>query len=417
MQAEIFTGSNSGLIIGSYVALNLLALFLLDHWLCNCSLKYRDSVTRRVIVCFLYISVASLPVLALFIRDGLYKYYLERYSYVWMGFLMYFGAFILVLSVLELIIRFILRSKRRKQQDEEAETGGTAGRVVSGIALLLIITAAIAINIYGTEHARKTVVTRYNIEIDKPVKKHNALRVAFISDLHLSYNSDIDNVYRMVETINREKPDVVFVGGDMFSSDYGSVMKPKEYIKAFKGIKAKEGVFWVYGNHDVQEPLFCGFSMVDPEKAKRTRKIKRFIKKSGFTTLDDKCTAIAGGEVQVAGRTDMYKPVGKAATRKEPGDLLNDLDKDKPIIVLAHEQGDFDELAENGADILFSGHTHAGQVFPGNIVTGLFNDILYGFAEKNGLKVIVSSGVGCYGPPIRVLTDSEIVIADITFKK
>lgn len=405
MQGEIFNQSNAGLIIGGYAVLNLLALFLVDHWRCNASQTYRDSVTRRVIFCFLYISVASLPVLGLFIRDGLYKYLIEKYSYIWMGFLMYFGALILLLTIPELIIRITHHADSK------------AFRVVSGILLVAVVAASIAINVYGMKHARDTVVTRYNIEVDKPVEKHKSIRAAFISDLHLSYNSDLGKIERMVEKLNMEKPDVVFVGGDMFSSSYESVRFPTEYSKVLKGIKAKDGVFWVYGNHDAEEPLFCGFPLDKAENAKRTKKIKRFLKKSGFTILDDKCTAIAGGEVQVAGRADMYRPADKAAKRKAPGDLLNDLDKDKPIIVLAHEQGDFDELADNGADILFSGHTHAGQIFPGTIVAGLMNDVLYGHTEINGLDVIVSSGVGCYGPPIRVLTDSEIVIADITFSK
>ena len=413
MQAEIFTESHAGLILGAYIVLNVLALFLLDHWFCNASLKYREGVARRVIVCFLYITAAFLPVLALFIREGVYKYYLERYSYIWMGFLMYFGALILILTLFECIVRLIARLVKRERSEEPS----MAGRVISGVLIVLMIGASVGINVYGKEHARDTVVTHYSVEIEKAVKNTKSLRVAFISDLHLSYNSDTEMIRRMVEKLNAERPDVVFVGGDMFSSSYDSIRGPEEYIKILKGIKAKNGVFWVYGNHDVEETLFCGFTMSDPEKSRRTKKMKRFLKKAGFKTLDDKRTAICKGEVQLVGRADQFKPVKKAEKRKSPDVLLDDLDTEKPIIVLAHEPDELGELEDDGADILFAGHTHNGQMFPGNLIIKIFHDMTYGLEKIGNMNVIVSSGVGCYGPPIRVLTDSEIVIADISFVK
>lgn len=424
MGSEIFTQSFPTAVIGGYIALNAVCLFLLDHWFCNASLKYRDSVARRVIVCLLYITAAFLPVLALFIRNGLYQYYLERYSYVWMGFLMYFGALILIATMIEIIVRLVRRVGKRKGDASEEREGfddegdkkkGRAGRAVSAVLIIVMIAGAVGINVYGREHARDTVVTRYSIDVNKTVKNTRSLRVGFISDLHLSYNSDPEMIRRVVEKLNQEKPDVVFVGGDMFSSSYGSILGPKDYIKALKGIEAKDGVYWVYGNHDVEEPLFCGFSMVKPEDARRTKKMKRFLKRCGFRILDDKCAAICNGEVQLVGRADLYKPVKKAAKRKAPDVIMEDLDKEKPVLVLAHEAGDFEELADEGADVLFSGHTHNGQIFPGNYIIKLFHEVTYGLVDKAGMKVIVSSGVGCYGPPIRVLTDSEIVIADISF--
>ena len=411
MQGVIFTESHAGIVIGAYTVLNLLLLFLLDHWLCNSSVKYCHSVARRVIVCFLFIAISFLPVLALFIRDGLYKYYLERYSYIWMGFLMYFGALILVLTLIELIVRLIAKIAGKGGSGEPS----LAGRVISGVLIVLMIGGSVGINVYGMRHARETVVTRYTVAVDKAVKHTKSLRAAFISDLHLSYNSDPSVIQQMVEQINSEKPDIVFVGGDMFTSSYDSVRDPKEYIKTLRGIKAKDGVYWVYGNHDVEEPLFCGFAMTDPEDARRTKKMKRFLKRSGFRILEDRQTAICKGEVQLVGRADKFMPVKRAEKRKAPDELLTDLDKEKPIIVLAHEADELAGLADSGADVLFSGHTHNGQIFPGNYIIKLFHDVAYGKADIDGMTVIVSSGVGCYGPPIRVLTDSEIVIADINF--
>ncbi len=401
-----------GILFGTYAAVNILAVLLIDRWLSKSSRGYSGSVAARVIVCFLYAALAFMPVLAVLIDGNPYQYALLKYSYVWMGLLMYFGGLLLTVSVIDLIAGFFMR---KREVDDDPDKGG-AGRAVHAFVFVLIVAAAIGVNVYGTIHAQDTVVTHMTASVDKQVKTVKKLRVALIADFHLSYNSDPKMIRRMVDKLNREKPDVVFAAGDMFSSSYSSVKDPSEYIKAFRGIKAKEGVFWIYGNHDVEEPLFCGFGLEDPKSAVRTAKMDRFLKKSGFTILEDSFTAVAGGEVQIAGRADLYKPVDKARKRLKASELLTDLDKEKPIIVLEHEPEDYKVLAKSGADISMSGHTHAGQIFPGTVFTRFMNDVAYGKADRYGMQVFVTSGVGCYGPPLRIGTNSEIMIIDIEFK-
>lgn len=413
----------SAIIFGTYAILNIIAAFLIDHWLSRSSRGYQNSVAKRVIVSFMYLILAFMPVLAVLIKPSLYKYLLERYSYIWMGFLMYFGGMLLIATIIEAIIRLISRSRAKKLEkqgvtlsDEELERKAAGARHITALVFCVILILSVGLNVYGMIHARNTVITKYDINIDKDVKKTEKLRVALIADLHLSYNSDAEFIRTMVDKLNFYKPDVVFVTGDMFSSSYDAVKDPKEYIKALKGIKAKEGVYWVYGNHDVEEPLFCGFGLMPPEDAERTKRMVRFIKKSGFKILEDKCEAIAGGEIQLVGRADEFKPVDKAKERLSADKLMDDLDRKKPVIVLEHEPGDYKNLAHNGADISFSGHTHAGQIFPGTIFTYLLNDMVYGLDTRYGMQVLMTSGVGNYGPPIRIGTNSEIVIADISFK-
>ena len=401
-----------GIILGTYAAVNILAVLLIDRWLCRSSRGYQRSVGARVIVCFVFAALAFMPVLAILIDGNPYQYILLKYSYVWMGVKLYFGALLLIVSVIDMIAGFFMR--KRKNEDDTDESGGW--RAVHAFIFILIIAAAVGINVYGTIHARDTVVTHMDATVNKQVKTVKKLRVALIADFHISYNSDPRTIRKMVDKLNRQKPDVVFAAGDMFSSSYSSVKDPSEYIKAFRGIKAKEGVFWVYGNHDVEEPLFCGFGLDDSKNAVRTKKMVRFLKKSGFTILEDSFTAVAGGEVQIAGRADLFKPTDKAKKRLDARKLLTDLDKEKPIIVIEHEPDGYKALAESGADISMSGHTHAGQIFPGTIFTRLMNDVAYGKADREGMQVFVTSGVGCYGPPLRIGTNSEIMIIDITFK-
>ena len=95
--------------------------------------------------------------------------------------------------------------------------------------------------------------------------------------------------------------------------------------------------------------------------------------------------------------------------------LLGEADKSKPILVLQHEPTEFQDLSENGADVVMCGHTHNGQIFPGNLVIPFFNENAYGVKRIHGIDTIVTAGVGYYGPPVRLGTNSEVTVINIKF--
>jgi len=86
------------------------------------------------------------------------------------------------------------------------------------------------------------------------------------------------------------------------------------------------------------------------------------------------------------------------------------------VVVLEHEPKEFEALKAAGADLALCGHTHAGQMFPGNLVIPFFNENAWGYKRVHGLDTVVTAGVGYYGPPLRVGTDSEITVVNLTFK-
>lgn len=401
-------------VISIYAALSFLAVFLLDLWLCKCSKRYKGSVAARVVVCFLYLAVSFIPVLATIINNGPLKFELLRWSYMWLGFFMFFGAIILGMTIIDLLISIpgIARRKRESEDDREIREG--RNRVVARIVFVLMIAGAIGANVYGYMHAMDTKITHYDVNIKKDVKKVKAIRVVMITDVHLVFNSNKKMIKRAVSMINDQKPDIVMVGGDLFSSSFYAVPDPKEYAEILAGIKSKYGTYFVYGNHDVEEPLFCGFALNDPDHAFRTQEMTDFVKAAEFTTLDDKVVSLASGSIQLAGRKDGEKAGDGTRNRMSAKELLKDVDKKKPVLVLEHEPVDYENLAKAGADMSFSGHTHAGQVWPGTIVTSMLNDMTYGLEDMHGMKVLVSSGLGFYGPPLRIGTNSEIVVCDIT---
>ena len=162
----------------------------------------------------------------------------------------------------------------------------------------------------------------------------------------------------------------------------------------------------VYGNHDVAGRRLGGMAIGSEEDALRTPEIEEFISRAGIKMLKDKAIAINGGEIILVGRKDVVRP-GDDTEQMMPEELIADIPKDAPIILLQHEPTDYEELAECGADLLLAGHTHAGQIFPGTILMRPLFSHFYGRREVGeSATAIVSQGVGTWGPPIRVGTHS-----------
>ena len=118
----------------------------------------------------------------------------------------------------------------------------------------------------------------------------------------------------------------------------------------------------------------------------------------------------------IAGRRDI-RPISAIAERKTAGELLAGING--TIIVLDHQPLEFRQLEKAGAHLVFSGHTHRGQIFPGNLITRrMFKNAgatHYGYWLGETMQGVVTSGTGYWGPPVRIATNSEVAVIDISF--
>ena len=277
--------------------------------------------------------------------------------------------------------------------------------------------ASLVLLVYGLHHAQQTVVVSYDLKLDKPAAADvDEMNLVLLGDLHLSVNSRLATTQRMVELVNAQQPDAVVIAGDIFTSSYGGLSHPEKYAEALRGIESKYGVYAVYGNHDVEEPLLGGIPLTPIPQAFRTGDMERFFDDCGFITLADEVVTLPNG-VQLAGRIDGEKAGDGTTNRMTPAELLRDIDPAKPVFVLEHEPKEFKALGESGADVALCGHTHAGQIFPGNLIVPLFNENAWGYKRLHDVDTYVTAGMGYYGPPMRVGTDSEVTVLHITCKQ
>ena len=385
------------ILIAVYTALVALAAFLTDlrvrHWSLTAN---RASKLRRFWLT-LFILLSALPIGGAFLPNSPVKFALQGAGNIWLGFYLYFGLLLLGLLGLEHLVHRI--------------SGKRLANNWHGSILCLALVLALAVTGYGLVHAQDTVVERYEIQVDKAGED---MKLVLIGDLHLSVNSRLATTQRMVELINAEQPDAVVIAGDIFTSSYGGLAHPEQYAEALRGIQAKYGVYAVYGNHDVEETLFGGFPISPVSQAFRTAQMEQFFKDSGFTVLYDQVVDIGG--VQLAGRVDGEKAGDGTTNRMTPAELLANIDPERPVVVLEHEPKEFQALKEAGADVALCGHTHAGQMFPGNLVIPFFNENAWGYAKVHDLDTVVTAGLGYYGPPMRVGTNSEVSVVNLKFK-
>ncbi|MDO4940194.1 MAG: metallophosphoesterase [Erysipelotrichaceae bacterium] len=245
-------------------------------------------------------------------------------------------------------------------------------------------------------------MTKYQLVSDKNV---NDMHIVFISDLHLGYNVGLIEIEDMVETINKLKPDIVLIGGDIFDNEFGSIEEPEMMSNLLSSIDSKYGVFTCLGNHDVDEKIFYGFTFKQ-ENVSISDEMLDFLAKSNIKLLYEDYICV--GDYIIYGRPDYERINLNNNSIKSISNALCNIDKDKYLIVLDHEPRFMNEYSNNNVDLLLNGHTHNGQIWPGTITIKLFWDNCYGYKKYQDMDNIVSSGVGLYGVNMRIGTIAEI---------
>lgn len=348
--------------------------------------------------------VMSFPLFGALLPPGTAGYFFQKWGNIFFGFLLYFMPPLLIVGFVLMGIR--LRRKIKRHDPPEFKK-------IYITATVLLLVLSLGLNIYGTYHAKDIQITKYDVKketvnIDKP------MRIVLIADLHIGVNSDFKMFEDMVKKVNSQKPDLILVGGDIVNSAFGALKTPDKYAALFKKMKARCGTYAIYGNHDVDEPLLGGFTIKEMEDSKRNPKMPKFLKDCGWKLLTDEHVTIPELDgLVLVGRRDDSRPGEGLKARMSLQEVMKGISPEKPILMLQHEPLDLEQLSDYGIDINMSGHTHDGQVFPGNIYARMKSPQAYDIMKWKDTTSIVTSGVGFYGPPIRVGTISEIVVLDL----
>lgn len=248
---------------------------------------------------------------------------------------------------------------------------------------------------YGMfEALRRPDVVEVAVPIKNLPKEFDGFRIVQITDIHVSHTVKRPFVQSVVDTVNKLKPDLVALTGDLVD---GSVAQLGDDVAPLADLKAPHGKYFITGNHE----YYSGVQQWLDETSRL-----------GFDVLLNQHRILERGEgrMLLAGVTD-YSGGGFSEDHvSDPFKALDGSPVDGPKILLAHQPKSIFEAARAGYDFVISGHTHGGQYFPYHILARLTQPYIAGLHKHDDTLIYVSRGTGYWGPQMRIGARSEITV-------
>ncbi|SEE34016.1 hypothetical protein SAMN05216489_06260 [Streptomyces sp. 3213] len=352
-----------------------------------------------------------LMIAALAAERGGAPFWLQRVlgwpGFLWMALVIYLLLAVLAGEVLRPLLRRFLERRGRagtaveetavEETERPAPEAGPSrrlfvSRVVGGAAAA----AAVGTVGYGTYGVlRGPGVKRVTVPLAKLPRSAHGFRIAVVSDIHLGPVLGRGFAQKVVDTINSTQPDLIAVVGDLVD---GSVKNLGPAAAPLAGLRARHGSFFVTGNHE----YFSGAEQWLEE-----------VRRLGIHTLENARTELPGfdlaGVNDIQGESEGQGP--------DFGKALGDRDATRACVLLAHQPVQIHEAVKHNVDLQLSGHTHGGQLWPGNFIAAAANPTVAGLERYGDTELYVSRGAGAWGPPTRVGAPSDITIVELASKQ
>ncbi len=297
-------------------------------------------------------------------------------------FFLYLFLFVLLTDLL-LLVNLLFKIIPREK------LSGVTFRIRS---LLVVICLSVSVVVAGIINFNTIRTSEYQVVVPRKSSDISRLRIVFVSDFHLEESTPVRFVEEFVKKIEVLNPDLMLFGGDIVEGDRQDE-KMEHFEDLLSGIKTTYGVYGVLGNHE--------------HYARQDR--GSFFNRCGIEILNDSLV-IKGSSFVIAGRNDSH-----IGTRESAEEIMKNVPGSLPVILLDHRPTEMEQISKTSADIVFSGHTHDGQLFPINLITRRVYELSHGYLKKGSTHFFVSSGIRLWGPPVRTTGRSEIMVVDVKF--
>ncbi len=318
-------------------------------------------------------------------------------GYVWLGLLICLMV-ATVASDLLLLVRWLVTRRERPAVDalpiDPVRREVIARTVALGTGLVGLSTAG-----YGTWRAfAPPELTDLTVLMPRLPRSLDGLTMVQITDLHLGTFVDARFLDELVDRVNRLKPDLVAITGDLVD---GSVPSLGPAVARLTRLRARFGTFFVTGNHE----YYSG-----------DREWAAFLQGQGIEVLRNRRVPIgdAGGRFDLVGVDDWTGGFVRGRPEYDLDAALAGRDPERGAVLLAHQPTNLDVVASHGIDLQLSGHTHGGQIFPATALIGLRWPYTRGLYHRGDTSLYVSRGCGFWGPPMRLGSPPEVVRIALT---
>ncbi|MFF7966156.1 metallophosphoesterase [Streptomyces sp. NPDC007903] len=238
-------------------------------------------------------------------------------------------------------------------------------------------------------------VKRLTVPLAKLPRSAHGFRIAVVSDIHLGPVLGRDFARTVVDTINSTQPDMIAVVGDLVD---GSVKNLGPAAAPLAGLESRLGTYFVTGNHE----YFSGAAQWLDE-----------VRTLGMRPLENARTELPyfdlAGVNDLQGRAEGHGPDFRKA--------LGDRDPARTCVLMAHQPVQIHEAVHYDVDLQLSGHTHGGQLWPGNLIAKAANPTVAGLDRYGDTQLYVSRGAGAWGPPTRVWAPSDITVIELASRE
>lgn len=267
-------------------------------------------------------------------------------------------------------------------------------KVVAFIATLAVFFTTMLIGHRNVRYPRimyqKYTVKRLVPEGAQPEKR---MRLVFFSDLHIGEAMTPDYIARAVKLIQDQQPDLILCGGDFIDHRAVYAYDPR-VMASLRSLHAPLGVYYVLGNHEYRDDLEANI---------------RWVSEVGGTLLRDSIAFPGNGPLTLIGRDDWVN-----GNRKPFEVIANEADPLRgPVVLMEHTPASIDSIGDSPVDLILCGHTHGGQIWPGQLMVWWRYGMVSGTRPVGEREVCISSGIGSAGATYRVGTRSEIRVYDL----
>jgi uncharacterized protein len=308
----------------------------------------------------------------------------------WISAMLYFFLAVVLFDVLRLLNHFLPVFPGFITSDYAHTKYVTAAVTIGAVAVLLVA---------GHINALTPRLTRLDLGIDKRAPGLQSVNVVAVSDIHLGTIVGRSRLDYIVDRINRLRPDLVLLPGDIVDENLEPVIR-QNLGEALRNIRAPLGIFAITGNHE-----YIG----------GVEEACRYLTAHNIVMLRDQATNIRGA-FWLVGREDRSCTTFTGRQRKSLGELMAGVDRNRPVILMDHQPFGLEDAVDEQIDLQLSGHTHHGQLWPVSFIIKAIYEVGWGYRKIGATQFYVSNGVGTWGPPIRIGHRPEIVQIRLHFR-
>jgi predicted MPP superfamily phosphohydrolase len=256
------------------------------------------------------------------------------------------------------------------------------------ILIIVLIGIALMASLYGFMNAGVIRIKTVSLPLPNLPTTWKDKTAVWISDLHLGQVRNYRFAQHITNMIQDLRPDIVFIGGDLY--DGGEAMDLNHMVEPLSRLSPSYGYYFITGNH---------------EEFYDNTPYLQAVRRAGIRVLDNEKVQIIGVGYRDSRNQEQFKTILQKM----------EIDRQKPSLLLKHAPFDLEIARDQGISAQISGHTHQGQVFLFRLITSwIYKGYDYGLKRFGDLLVYTSSGVGTWGPPMRIDTKPEIVVINFS---